>query len=308
LLRDIAWIAWIALAGAVVWFLGVSRVRRTWFVPAALAVIAVTPSVIGCVADYLHPEGMVAIAASVAGLALAAKERLVLAGVVLAVGVLSQQSAVLVLVALAASLSVPRLARLALGTAIGGLAIVGPLMIATSGRVITGLGGAGFNQLGLDTWVSILRPEGRMLMLVSRILPIFAAIGVGLLARHRLGDRVLDPARLAALAAAAFAMRLVFEGSIYGYYFAAVAVTLVLADAAAGRVRAITILWWVLAAVAFNALGIAAPLNPVHDLPAQQIVVVGVALVAAFTALLAPFDEVNEAALQPVVPASGPTG
>jgi hypothetical protein len=60
---------------------------------------------------------------------------------------------------------------------------------------------------------------------------------------QRLGPRALEPVPLLALIALSLSLRLVFEHALYGYYFMAFAVLLLLLDVAAGHIRAPVVAW-----------------------------------------------------------------
>jgi hypothetical protein len=105
-----------------------------------------------------------------------------------------------------------------------------PLIVATSGRALKavvigsgstpGFGGSVLWELHLP-WV--------LLSILSRGLPIIISLAIAVWAVRRIGSAVLNPVPLISLVALSFALRLLFEVDIFGYYFMALAVSLVVA-------------------------------------------------------------------------------
>lgn len=81
-----------------------------------------------------------------------------------------------------------------------------------------------------------------------------AVVGLALWARRRLSNAVMEPAVLLSLLATAMALRLVFSGGLYGYYFMASAVAIVLLDFVRRTFRIEVILWLALVALVFSPL------------------------------------------------------
>lgn len=75
---------------------------------------------------------------------------------------------------------------------------------------------------------------------------------MALWAVRRIGPAVLEPVPLMSLIAASLSLRLVFEENLFGYYFMALAVSLVVLDILCGRIRERLVAWLVLVALAFN--------------------------------------------------------
>ena len=97
-----------------------------------------------------------------------------------------------------------------------------------------------------------LHLSGAALFGVARALPIAAALAVAWWTARRVGSLTSDPIRLAAVVAIAFSLRLVFEENLFGYYFMATAVALVVLDAVTGRIRGEVLGWIGLVTLAFN--------------------------------------------------------
>ncbi len=69
---------------------------------------------------------------------------------------------------------------------------------------------------------------------------------------RRLGRSVLEPVPLISLIATSISFRLVFEQNLFGYYFMALAVLLLLLDAVHGRIRGQLVAWLTLVVLAFD--------------------------------------------------------
>jgi hypothetical protein len=77
-------------------------------------------------------------------------------------------------------------------------------------------------------------------------------VALALFIMRRLGTRTLSPVVLLSLVATSLAFRLAFEENLFGYYFMATAIALILLDVASGRLREVTIAWLGLETLAFN--------------------------------------------------------
>ncbi len=69
---------------------------------------------------------------------------------------------------------------------------------------------------------------------------------------RRLGGSVLEPVPLISLIATSLSFRLVFEQNLFGYYFMALAVLLIVLDAVNGRIRGQLVAWLSLVLLAFD--------------------------------------------------------
>jgi hypothetical protein len=91
-----------------------------------------------------------------------------------------------------------------------------------------------------------------LLFAVARLLPIALGVAFAWWAKRRLGPKLLEPVALVALIATTLGLRLVFEENLFGYYFTALTVMLILLDAVKGRIRGYTIAWLALVTLAFD--------------------------------------------------------
>ena len=97
-----------------------------------------------------------------------------------------------------------------------------------------------------------MHPHGAVLVILSRIMPIFASLLLARWAVRRLGSAILEPVPLLSLMATSLSFRLVFEQNLYGYYFMALAVSLLLLDVIGGRIRGQLVAWLGLLTLAFD--------------------------------------------------------
>jgi hypothetical protein len=240
----IAYLGWVVLlAGLVALLRSCGRGHCGWE-PATLLLVACLPPVWMCVENTFHPEDLVAMGLALAAVACARRNSWVTAGVFVALACFSQQFAILV----AASLLIvaPATRRLAyVAAAIASAAVVAvPLLALSSGRAADtlfvgtgntgGVGGTVLWELGL---------HGGALLALSRVTPIVLAVLVAWWSVSRLGASVRASAPLLAVVAISLGLRLVFEQQLFGYYFMAMAVTLVLLDVVRGHLRASLVAW-----------------------------------------------------------------
>jgi hypothetical protein len=249
----IAYLAWLPLmAGAIALLRACGRGRRGWE-PVALVALACTPPVFMCILDYFHPQDLVTMGLVLGALACAIRRRWIWAGILVGLAITTQQFALLVLIPLAVVAPSDRRVRF-IAAAAGAVVLVDlPMVILTSGRIIrSALIGSGDSASFGGTLVWETRLHGGALFTASRLLPLVLAACVAVWSVRRLGAAVLQPVPLVSLAAVSLSLRLVFEVNLFGYYFMAVAVALILLDVIRGRIRGETIAWIALVTLAFN--------------------------------------------------------
>jgi len=249
----LGYLSWLVLMGGVVALLRSSGRGRCRWEPAVLVLIACVPSVLAALLDYFHPQDLVAMGLMVGGLACARRRWWIWAGLLLGLAFTSQQFALLVIAPLFVVAPKHRQVRFA-GAALAGAALVLlPMVALTSGRALRAsfLGTGDFTGGG-GTLLWELHLHGVMLVILSRILPIAASMLLARWALRRLGRAVMDPVPLLSLIATSLSLRLVFEQNLYGYYFMALSVTLVLLDVVGGRIRGQLVAWLGLLVLAFN--------------------------------------------------------
>ena len=121
-----------------------------------------------------------------------------------------------------------------------------------------------------------LHLKGALLVAVSRIFPILLAMALAWWATRRLGSSLLEPVPLISLVATCLSLRLVFEQNLFGYYFMALAVSLIVLDAVHGRIRGQLVAWLALVVLAFDPVPRIHPLS--EYLPSVLIVIVCLAI------------------------------
>ena len=85
--------------------------------------------------------------------------------------------------------------------------------------------------------------HGTPLLVMSRLVPIGLALVITWWVVRRIGPASLEPVALIALVALSLSLRLVFEQQLFGYYFMALSVALVLLDVASGHIRSSLVAW-----------------------------------------------------------------
>lgn len=279
--------AWPILAFGAVALLAALGKRHTRWEAAVLLLLACLPPLASALVRYLHPEDIYSVALILVALAAALRSRWLVTGILIGAACCFKQFALLPAVPLL--VAAPRSGRLryCLGGVLAAGSILVPLWLAMGSGMIgvmrgvdatpTFVGSALVGRLGLHA-VAIT--------VVARLFPLLGAAAFALWARSRLGDAVVDPGPLVALVAVSLVLRLVFEVSLFSYYFLATAVVLVVLDAALGRVRLETICWIVacsaLYPVRFDPLVLVQEAQPVL----VQLVVVLPALALAAVPLL----------------------
>jgi hypothetical protein len=254
----LGYLVWFALLIGVVAFLRSSgRGRRDWE-PFTLLLLSCTPPILMCLSYYFHPQDVLAMGLLVGGLACVMRKRWFWAGVLLGLAFSSQQFSVLVgATLLVAAPSLNSKVKFAVGAAISMAVIDIPIIIATSGGAIktillgsSRVGASIRSTGGTVLWETKL--GGLPLFLVSRVAPILAAMLLAQWFARRLGSKILTPVPLLSLVATALMFRLMFEENLFGYYFMAIAVALVLLYVAAGQLRGPLVAWLGLVTLVFN--------------------------------------------------------
>jgi len=256
----IGYVGWFVLLAGVIALLRASGRGRCGWEPTAVVVVACAPPVFMCYENVFHPQDLVAMGLILAGLACVRRSRWIWAGVLLGLAVTSQQFALLALaplLVLAPGIQRFRYAGAALASM---AAVIVPMIAITSGGALrAALFGSSQVTLGANTKSSTggtvlweMHLHGALLFVLVRILPIVLAITLAWWAAQRFGSSTLEPVPLITIIATSLIFRLVFEENIFGYYFMAVAVLLILLDVLRGRIRGHTLAWLGLVTLAFD--------------------------------------------------------
>jgi hypothetical protein len=239
----LGFIGWLFLAAGVIVLLRSSQRGRCGWEPMTLVLLACTPPVAMCLAQYFHPQDMVALGLALAGLGCAIKQRWLWAGALLGLAITSQQYALLILVPLLVVVPRPHWPRFLGGALVAALGVDVPMLFLTSRRAITSiLVGTGESST-TNSLLDNTGLHGAPLYDLSRFLPLALALVLGWWAAKRLGPRLLEPVALTSLVATSLCLRLVFEVNLWGYYFMAVAATLVVLCVLRGRMPLLLVLW-----------------------------------------------------------------
>lgn len=216
---------------------------------ATLILIAWAPPVIMCLLDFFHPQDMLALGLVMYAVSFISRERWWRAGLLLGMAILTQQFAWLAVVALV--LVVPRRDqwRLVAGACFSAGIIAIPLLAITSGRawwsIVWGTGNSSSTQSVLvETGL-----HGHALFVVARLAPLVLTAATAAWMRARWHDEVLCPVPLLSLLTLSMLWRLVFEVNVWGYYFMAVTVLLLLLEAVTGHLRLGVVTWIIVTSI-----------------------------------------------------------
>ena len=246
------YLAWFVVLAGVVALIRASGRGRSGWEAAGVILVALTPLVWEPVLDEYHPQDLLAIGLILLGLALALRRSWIWAGVALGLAALTQQFAVLVLVPLFVIAPARDRWRLAVSAIVSGFLVALPF-VATSSRAWHAIAiGTGNSPSYGGTVVRYLHLPETGLVLVSRLLPILVAAAFAWWLHRRLGPRSLQPVPLLSLMATCVSLRLVFEQNMFGYYFMALAVLLILLEIAEGRIRGELVAWIAMAVLAYD--------------------------------------------------------
>jgi Glycosyltransferase family 87 len=249
----LGYLSWIVLMAGVVALVRACGRGRCGWEPVALVLLACTPPVFQPLLNYFHPQDLVAMGLGLGGVACARRSWWVWAGILLGLALTSQQFAILIVAPLLVIVPGNRRTRFVSGV-IGGFAIVVlPAIVVTSGRAMrAAILGSGNSPGTGGSWLWELHLHGAPLLILSRILPIVLSLALSRWAVRRLGSVILEPVPLLALVATSLSLRLAFEQNLYGYYFMALAVSLVVLDVIRGHIRGPLIAWIALLTLAYN--------------------------------------------------------
>jgi hypothetical protein len=249
----LGYLSWFALMAGVVALLRASGRGRCGWEPAILILLAATPFAIMPLLDDFHPQDLMAMGLALGGVACARRGWWIWAGLLLGLAVTAQQFALLVLAPLL--VVAPPIQRIRFASAaIAAIALVVlPVTAVTSGHALRAavLGSGNTPSIG-GTVLWELHLNGALLVAISRVLPILLAMALAWWAVRRLGISVFEPVPLISLVATSLSVRLVLEQNLFGYYFMALAVSLLVRDAVRGRIRGPLVAWLSLVILAFD--------------------------------------------------------
>ena len=249
------YVGWIVLMIGAIMVLRASGRGRCGWEPLTLVALACTPPIFMCLQYLFHPQDLMAMGLILIGLALARRERWMIAGVVMGLAFTSQQFALLAIVPLAVLAPSRRRPSYIFGVIATVAVFVVPLALLTSGRALrVALVGSGLSGSQTGSFTSELHVTSPLMLGLWRMLPILAAFGVAFWAMRRLHSGALEPVPLLSIIATSLSFRLVFDEGLYGYYFMAVAVCLVLLDVLNRKFRIQLIGWLAMVVLVFDPL------------------------------------------------------
>jgi hypothetical protein len=282
----LGYLSWFVLAAGLVALLRASGRGRCGWEPVTLLLVAIAPPVLMCVRPYFHPEDLLAMGLGLGGLACARRGSWVLAGVLLGLSFTSQQFVLLLIAPLVVVAPSNRRLRFAGSAIISVMLVVGPMILLTSGQVIASVTGRGSTPQAGQTVLAQLPLHGPALFVVSRIFPIALSVALAQWMARRLGPAILESLPLASLVAVSLSLRLVFEVNLFGYYFMAITLMLIVLDVIRGRISSYLIAWLVLICLAFDPLPWGyVPFSTASQM-AWQLLVVPAALLLAVAPLI----------------------
>lgn len=240
----IALIGWLFLSVGVLAFLRTTKRKGTYWMFAALMLMAISPPILDAIYVDLHPEDFLALGFGLGAVALAKRHNWLVAGLLVGLAVTSQQFALLIAAPLFVLVPNRQKIRYALGAAISFGVVVGGLALATSGRSLkASLIGSGFTQASDGTIVTKLHIATHTELTISRALPIIISVALAWWVWRRLGEASFEPLILSSLIATSLALRITFDPNMWGYYLLASAVGIILVDVIYGRIRLSFFLW-----------------------------------------------------------------
>lgn len=252
LTTGLGYLSWFVLLVGIVVFLRAVGLRRQGWELAAVLLIAASPLVWAPILKFFHPQDIVAMGLALAGLACVKRDAWIWAGVWMGLAVSSQQFALLVLVPIVIIAPAAGRLKLIAASATTWMAVTLPVIAATHGQAVDGavLGTGNSGGFG-GTVLWELHLHGDPLVFFSRVMPLIVSAALAVWSRRRLGDRALDPVPLVSLVATSVSLRLVFEQNMYGYYFMAIVVMLIVLDVVRQRIRGETIVWIAVVTLAY---------------------------------------------------------
>ena len=178
-------------------------------------------------------------------MAFALRDRWLVAGVLVALGVMSQEFAILVAVPLFFMAPGKRRREFFVGVTSTVILALAALATVSSPRLVwDALFGSIYTSTS-DTVVMTLHLHGSALVFITKVLPVLISVVVSwwVVARRSFA---LRPVVLTSLVAVSLTLRLVFEQNMFGYYYMALAVTLVGLNVIEGRIRSSLVAWLVM--------------------------------------------------------------
>ncbi len=226
--------AWLVLLAGVVMLVRAMGRGRTVGEGILVAGLVALPATTDAVAQSFHPQDLMCVGFACGGIAQLLRRRWDWAGITLGLAFLCKQFAVLPM--LAVVVAAPGLrSRARIVASFAGVVALGVLPFFFADRVdtvhaLTGFYVAGVGIIKTPTVLGSMAVAEQTKLEMARDLPIVLGVGFALWAWWRAREQLAQPVPLIGLALACLAARLVFEVSMWNYYFLAVGVFLLLLD------------------------------------------------------------------------------
>ena len=243
LLEIISVFMWLVLAAGSLALIRTTRWRHTRAEVVMLFALGLSPVIMLAWLYESHAEDFLCVGLLLFAAAAVHRGQGVRAGIFAAAAILAQPFGILgvVVVVICAHRSLRRPIVLS-GLAMGAM-ILGPLVIVTSGRAISGALGGRFTPSNGDAWTSQFSTTHLQVVLLTRVTPVILSALGAVWARRRYGDKVTEPAVLIALMTLGLSWRLLFEINVYGYYFMAMTAGFIVTCAVTGRFVPYVVAW-----------------------------------------------------------------
>jgi Glycosyltransferase family 87 len=239
----IGYVGWVFLAAGLVLLLRASgRGRRVWE-PTTLFIVACLPPVWLTLESSFHPQDLMSMGLALGAMAFALRDRWLIAGVLVTLGVMSQEFALLVAVPLLFIAPARRRPVFLVGAASTAILALAALLIGSSPRLVWDALFGSIYTSTTDTVVMALHLHGSPLVLLSKVLPVLISVVVSWRVVARRSTEAQGPVVLASLVAVSLSLRLVFEQNMFGYYYMALAVALVALSVIECRIRSSLVAW-----------------------------------------------------------------
>jgi hypothetical protein len=283
----LGYFSWIFVLGGAVALLRAIGRGRTYWEPVALILLAILSPVTQCLTQFFHPQDIVAIGFALGSIACLKRERWAWTGALMALAFATNQFVLLLAVPMIVLIPSSKRLRTVVAGLVTSAIIFLPIIVLTSGRALRYalIGSSVTTSLPqADPWFSGL--HGVLLVVVTRVPPLAIAALLAWWAQRRLGARVLDPIPFLSLLATCLALRLVFEVTLFAYYYAAAIALLLFLEVARGRIRGAAITWYGVFLLAYNPLPLGFVNNPVewalkgHEVMPTIFLVIAVVVIA----------------------------